>query len=464
MTLAAALSRLPAPMRIPGARGAIRSSLEKSGKRLVVIDDDPTGTQTVHGVRVYMDWSESTLAAALRREDPVFYISTNSRSLPEARAAGLAAELGRALQKVSAAAAVDFVVASRSDSTLRGHFPAEVSALVSALSRPIDGVILVPAFFEAGRYTLNDIHWVEEGTELVAAHLTEFARDPDFGFRHSDLKDWVEEKTRGNTKARDVLSIPIRELRLKGPAFAAEVLRRAEKGIPIVANAAGYEDLEALALGVIEAESRGKRFVYRTAASFVKARAGIEDLPLLTRERIAPEGRAGLVVIGSYVTKTTRQLEMLLRAKGVQGIELQVSSPEVARVAREASLCLERGTTPVIFTSRTRDQSADFLATGKAVMAALCETVRRITGRPSYIIAKGGITSIELARSALGVEAADVLGQVIKGVPVWRLSGKGQWNDVPYIVFPGNVGDDSALLEVFTLLSPSPTGRQPTLP
>lgn len=459
MTLAAALSRLPAPMRIPGARGTIRSSLEKSGTRLIVIDDDPTGTQTVHGVRVYMDWSESTLAAAFRREDPVFFISTNSRALPEAQAAGLAAELGRNLQQGSAAAAADFVVASRSDSTLRGHFPAEVWSLVSALSHPIDGIILVPAFFEAGRYTFNDIHWVDDGTELVAAHLTEYARDPDFGFRHSDLKAWVEEKSKGAVKARDVISIPIRELRLKGPVYVSDVLCRAEKGIPIVANAACYEDLEALALGVIEAEGRGKRFVYRTAASFVKVRAGLEDRPLLTREKIKPAGRAGLVIIGSYVTKTTRQLELLLRLRRVQGIELHVSPPEIERAAREASQCLERGTTPVVYTSCARAQSEDFLATGKAIMAGLCETVRRIKGRPGYIIAKGGITSIELARSALGVQAADVLGQVIKGVPVWRLAtarstvqGQGQWSDVPYIVFPGNVGDDSALARVFALL------------
>ena len=452
MTLAAALSRLPPPVRIPGARGTIRSSLEKSGKKLIVIDDDPTGTQTVHGVRVYMDWSESTLAGAFQRSDPVFYVSTNSRSLPGPQAAALAADLGRTLRKVSAAAAVDFVVASRSDSTLRGHFPSEVSALVSELASPIDAVILVPAFFEAGRYTLNDIHWVDDGTELVAAHQTEFARDPDFGFRHSNLKDWVEEKTRGAVKAGDVISIPLRELRLKGPAHVADILCTAEKGIPVVANAVCYEDLEVLALAVIQAEGRGRRFVYRTAASFVKVRAGLEDRPLLTREKIRPAGRAGLVVVGSYVEKTTRQLEQLLRAKHVQGVELQASPPGIERAAREASLCLERGITPVIFTSRARQQSEDFLATGKALMSCLCETVRRITGSPAWIIAKGGITSIELARSALGVEAADVMGQVIKGVPVWRLASKGPWSDVPYIVFPGNVGDDSALLKVFTLL------------
>ena len=459
MTLAAALSRLPPPVRIPGARGAIRSSLEKSGAKLIVIDDDPTGTQTVHGVRVYMDWSESTLAGAFQRSDPVFYISTNSRSLPEPQAAALAAELGRNLRKVSAAAAVDFVVASRSDSTLRGHFPAEVTALAAELSSPIDAVILVPAFFEAGRYTLDDIHWVDDGTELVAAHLTEFAHDPDFGFQHSDLKDWVEEKTRGAVKAGDVISISIRELRLKGPAHVADILCTAENGIPVVVNAACYEDLEALALGVMQAESRGRRFVYRTAASFVKVRAGLEDRPLLTREKIRPaEGecrqerpRAGLIVVGSYVAKTTRQLEQLLRAKRVQGIELQASQPEIERVAREASLCLERGTTPVIFTSRVRQQTGDFLAAGRALMSSLCETVRRIKGKPAWIIAKGGITSIELARSALGVQAADVMGQVIKGVPVWRLE-TAPWSDVPYIVFPGNVGDDSALLKVFTLL------------
>jgi len=115
---------------------------------------------------------------------------------------------------------------------------------------------------------------------------------------------------------------------------------------------------------------------------------------------------------------------------------------------------LSKGITTVIYTSRkvTSVSSRSFLETGKIVMGALCEVVRRIQPRPNYVVAKGGITSIELARAGLKVEQAFVLGQIIKGVPVWRLGSGACWPDIPYVVFPGNVGDNLALSKVVETL------------
>jgi uncharacterized protein YgbK (DUF1537 family) len=211
-----------------------------------------------------------------------------------------------------------------------------------------------------------------------------------------------------------------------------------------------------LALGVSEAEERGKRFIYRTSASFVKVRGGIEDRPLLTRAEMGHGPGAGLVIVGSYVARTTAQVDALIRSGRVLPIEISVPllvvegshEAEVTRVCRSAADAMARGTTVLVYTTRMRQSAADFLAAGRSVMAGLCEVAAGIGERPGFLVAKGGITSIALARAALHCSEAEVLGQVLKGVPVWRLGPGSKWSDVPYVVFPGNVGDESALLQV----------------
>jgi uncharacterized protein YgbK (DUF1537 family) len=461
VNLAERVSSLPPPRTIPGARRALRDGLIRSRTKLVVVDDDPTGTQTVHGVRVFMDWSVRTLRAALARPEPLFYVSTNSRSLSRADAEALAHELGRNLRAASRQAGIGVIVASRSDSTLRGHYPSEVESLAAELPAPVDGVILVPAFFDAGRYTIDNVHWVDTGGALVPANETEFARDPDFGFTHGDLREWVQEKTGGRIAADRVVCISIDQLRREGPGSVAALLGQARDGIPIVANAACDEDLEVLALGVGEAEERGKRFIYRTSASFVKVRGGIEDRALLTRAEMGPGPGGGLVIAGSYVARTTAQIDILAGSGRVVPIEISVPlllaeesrRDEIIRVSRAATDTMALRSTALVFTTRARQSASDFLAAGRSVMSGLCEVAAGISERPGFLVAKGGITSIALARTALHCSEAEVLGQVLKGVPVWRLGPGSKWSDVPYVVFPGNVGDESALLKVVELLS-----------
>jgi len=462
MKLSELLVSQPPVRHIPDARGQIRKSLIASGKRLVVIDDDPTGMQTIHGVSVFMNWSVDVLRKAIASRAPVFFVSTNSRSLSAAEARALSLEVGRNLREAIQREGIGILLASRSDSTLRGHFPYEVDALTSGLGLELDGIIIAPAFFEAGRYTIDDIHWAEQDGELVPVHQTEFARDPVFGFKNSNLKAWVAEKMGNKVAVDDVQSISLRLLREGGPEAVARELLKASDRVPIIINATCYEDLEIVALGILEAEKKGKKFAYRCAASFIKARGGFEDKPLLTHQDLATGGGPGLIVAGSYVEKTSRQLKQLLGSGLAEGIELRVQEllrkesrkSEIQSVTKMVNQKLADGVTTVLYTSRKLQIASkqNFPEIGNTIMQSLCEVVRRIQFRPGYLVAKGGSTSIEVARTALNGKEAFAMGQIIGGVPVWRLGAEARWPEIPYVVFPGNVGDDSALLRVITVL------------
>ena len=462
MNLNELLADQPPVNHIPGARRTIRQHLLNSGKRMVVIDDDPTGPQAIHDVRVFMDWSVDTLRKAFRTGDPVFFICTNSRSLSPAEAVRVSLDAGQNLQEAAELERAEVLLTSRSDSTLRGHFPAELNALISGLGNRPDGIILVPAFFEGGRYTAGDIHYAEQDGEMVPVHLTEFARDPAYSYQNSDLKKWVEEKTGGSVKAEDVRSISLEMLRVDGPEAVGRELMQASRTTVFIANAVCYEDLEVLALGITEAEGKGKRFAYRCSASFIKARGGFDDKPLLTYNELSPENAPGLVVAGSFVDKTSRQLERLLISGIAEGVELHVeelsqedtAKKEIKTVADYVNQLLTEGTTAAIYTSRAiqKDPEQDFSETGSRIMQSLCRIVSNVDIKPGWVIAKGGITSIELAKSALDSREAFAIGQILPGVPVWRLLGDAKWTDIPYVVFPGNVGDEAALLNAVRVL------------
>jgi uncharacterized protein YgbK (DUF1537 family) len=450
----------------------IRELLDRSGRTLGVLDDDPTGPQTVHGALVVTDWSESALAEALAEERRFFYILTNTRSLPEREAASRAAEAARNLARAGRSVGRGVVVGIRGDSTLRGHHPAETWAVRDALEAevglPFDGELIAPFFLEGGRVTVGDVHYVLEGERFVPAGQTEFARDTAFGFHASRLPDWAAEKTGGRVKATDVVSVSIEDVRLGGPERVAQLLSEVANRRTVVVNAASYRDLEVFVLGLLRAEAAGKRFLYRTAASFVRVRAGLAGRPLLTFEELYPGGHltshGGLTVVGSHVRRSTEQLEAALAAlPDLVGVELQVGrildegsrASEISDAVAAASGALEAGRGVVLFTSRevatSGEREAD-LRLSQRVSAALVDVVRNLQATPRYLIAKGGITSSDLATEALGVRRAEVPGQVAPGVPCWILGSTSRYPGIPYVIFPGNVGSRETLAEVIRQL------------
>ncbi len=439
---------------------AIRAVVQASGVKVVVLDDDPTGTQTVHGVPVLTSWSVVALSAELRSELPAMYLLTNSRSLPPAAAERLNAEIGRQLGAAAQQAGRSYVVVSRSDSTLRGHFPGEVAALAAALNLDVDAWLLIPFFQAGGRYTIDDIHYVAEGDWLIPAGETAFARDAAFGYRASNLRAWVEEKTGGRIPASAVASIALDDIRRGGPDRVTELLLALPKGSICVVNAASERDLAVFTYALLLAEAQGRRFLYRTAASFVPARAGIAPRPLLTAaDLVLPGSGGGLIIVGSYVPTTSGQIEALLEQPGVTAFEVDVAalldntrqSGEIARVAQAIDQQLGRDEDAVIYTSRrliTGAAADDGLLIGQRVSASLVAITRGVSCRPRYVLAKGGITSSDIATGGLNVRRAMVLGQILPGVPVWQLGPESRFPGLAYIVFPGNVGSRQALVEI----------------
>jgi uncharacterized protein YgbK (DUF1537 family) len=445
-------------------RPAITAALHARQEKLVVLDDDPTGTQTVHGVPVRTEWSVPSLYAELMDDLPVCFLLTNSRSFPLSQAQALNADIGRSLREAAQQARKRCVVVSRSDSTLRGHFPGEVEALAEALGQDIDAWLLIPFFQEGGRYTIDDVHYVAEGDTLVPAGETEFARDAAFGYRASNLRQWVEEKTAGRIAAATVVSVSLDDIRCGGPERVTARLIEVPRGGVCVINAASQRDLEVFVLGLLAAEARGKCFLYRTAASFVPVRAGIAPRALLTPDEVAaPDAAGGLVVVGSHVPRTTSQLEYLLQQPGVLRVEIEVGallsdtqrSGAIARVTQEVNTGLQHGQDVVLFTSRQLVTGADAvssLSIGQRVSQGLVSVVQALAVRPRYILAKGGITSSDMATQGLGVRRAMVLGQILPGVPVWQLGAETRHPGLGYIVFPGNVGGPEALGQIVTAL------------
>jgi uncharacterized protein YgbK (DUF1537 family) len=439
---------------------AIQAKVRASGCKVIVLDDDPTGTQTVHGVPVLTEWSIESLSAELQDDLPAFYLLTNTRSVSLAEAQTINAEIGLNLTQSAQLTGRDFVVVSRSDSTLRGHFPGEVSALGKALNREKQILLVVPCFFEGGRYTIGDVHYVEESGVLVPAGETAFAQDKVFGYRSSNLRQWVEEKTNGYILAGEVASISIDLIRTGGPERVAQHLCELYPGQVCVVNAASYHDLEIFVLGLLSAEALGCSFLYRTAASFVRVRAGIVPRPLLTKQELDISGPGGgLIVIGSYVPRTTSQLEALLEVSSIQPAEVKVGAlldpgsrlAEIERVSRRVNDEIKSGRDVAVYTSRElvaggNDQIN--MQIGQKISSSLVAIVKNLEARPRYLMAKGGITSSDIATQALGIRKAMVLGQIMPGVPVWLPGAESLYPGMPYIVFPGNVGDAQALVRI----------------
>ena len=443
---------------------AVRRLVAESARKVVVLDDDPTGTQTVHGIDVLTEWSEAALAAALADPRPCFFVLTNSRSLPEHAAVELTRTLAANLRAAARATGTQYTVISRSDSTLRGHFPAEVDALASVDSE-YDGVVVAPAFIEGGRVTVDDVHYVRDGDRLVPAAETEFARDVTFGYRSSNVRAWIEEKTRRRIGADTVASIALSTLRqAEGAAAVREQLLALPRGGFVVVNAEHYADLEVFVQGLLLAEATGRRFLCRTAASFVRVRAGLAEKPLLEPDELrSSEGRGGLVVVGSYTAKTTAQLQVALARPTTTPGELRVGelastdglAREVGRLAPLIDAALRAEWTTILFTSRERETAlgrAGDLAAGRVVSDALVAVVRALSVRPRFVIAKGGITASDVAVQALGVRRALIQGQAAAGIPVWRTGPESRWPGMSYVVFPGNVGEPPTLAAVLAKL------------
>ncbi|KUM65443.1 hypothetical protein ACN42_g1633 [Penicillium freii] len=435
--------------------------------RLVVLDDDPTGTQTCHDISVLTVWDIPTLTAEFQSTKPGFFILTNSRAFLPKEAETLIHEICTNIAQVAKTTNQKVDIVLRGDSTLRGHFPLETDVAQSVFG-PADGLVLAPFFFQGGRLTIDDVHYVTEGDSLVPAGATQFAKDATFGYRSSNLRDYVLEKAPGRFNPDQLCSVTIEEIRTGGPQAVCKKLLAAPAGGVVIVNAAAESDMHVFVAGLLLAESNGKHFLYRTGAAFVSTRLGIRSkAPISAAELHLPSPRqtGGLIIAGSYVPKTTAQLKVLTDRRGASGqlaiiemkVEELIASPETAaqavlRVVQETESHLRAGMDTLVMTSRALVTGGDELTSlkiGSVVAEALVGVLRRIEVQPRFIIAKGGITSSDAATKGLNIKRATIVGQAAPGVPLWRCDeDTSRHRSVPFVVFPGNVGGEETLCEL----------------
>ena len=398
----------------------------------------------------------------------MFFILTNSRAFQTAQTEEEHRTIAARVAAEARQTGKEFMLISRSDSTLRGHYPLETVTLARTLEESgerIDGEVLMPFFKEGGRFTIGDVHYVQEGAELTPAGDTEFARDKTFGYTSSDMKEYIEEKTQGAFRAADVVSISLDDLRAVHVDAITEQIMAVTDFRKLIVNAVDYVDVKVFAIAMMRAMKAGKNFLFRTAAAWTKVIGGVTDKPLLRRDELVVAGNAngGLIIIGSHVKKTTEQFEKLRELDAVKFVEfnhlLVLDTPrleaEMQRIIRETEDAIRHGMTVAVYTGRKRFDAGseeESLRVSVQISDALTSIVRRLSVQPAFLIAKGGITSSDVGTKGLSVRRALVLGQVAPGIPVWQTGAESKFPGMSYIIFPGNVGAVETLRDVVKML------------
>ena len=464
------------PPHAGDTRTELASALAGMKRKIVVLDDDPTGIQTVNGIYVYTAWDTGTTLEAFRSPEQMFFILTNSRCLTVPESRRQHEEIAGNLAAASNASGIDYLLLSRGDSTLRGHWPMETEVLRNMLEpltgKQYDGEVIYPFFPEGGRYTVNSVHYVRQGELLVPAGQTEFAKDKSFGYEASSLPAWCEEKSAGRYPAGACCRIDLPLLRSGDSDRIAAKLASVKRFEKIVVDSIDYEDTAVFVTALCRALEDGKEFLFRCAAALPKVLGSVPDRPLLKREDLldADNRNGGIILVGSHVDRTSRQLAALresacpiafLEFNQHRVLESGGLEDEADRVLRQAEALLSAGKSVAVYTRRERLDldSADSdrqLQISVRISDALTGIIGNLSVRPSFIVAKGGITSSDIGTKALHVRKALVKGQIRPGIPVWQTGEESKFPGLPFVIFPGNVGDDLDLLRIADILTATP--------
>jgi uncharacterized protein YgbK (DUF1537 family) len=463
------------PTALPPARRVPVEDVQRAlvgAHRVVFLDDDPTGTQTVRDLPVLTRWSVEDIRWALRQPTAGFFVLTNTRSLAPDAAAARDRDVVTACLAAAELEGVTLAFASRGDSTLRGHFPLETDVITEVIERhggTVNGVLLIPAYVDAGRLTVDGMHWVATPDGPIPVADTDFARDATFGFRSSRLRDWVVEKSGGRISADDVVELGLDAIRTEDTESIAAQLTGTGGHRVVAPDAVDDDDLRGVTLALLAAERAGATFVYRIGPSFVRARVGQRVSPPIddaTLANLVGTSSRGLVVVGSHVGLTGRQLSCLADRRQFVHVELDVPTllderrieahlRDVVAASVEAlgQSLVVLSTSRVLVTGEGESASLDI---ARRVSAALTRAVGLIVAarRPAYVVAKGGITSADVATTSLGIERAWTRGSLLPGiVSLWE-PVEGPSAGLPFVVFAGNVGDDDGLADVVDRLEP----------
>lgn len=426
---------------------------------LIVLDDDPTGTQLVEHVPVLLDVFDTPARQHAFANNPkAVHVVTNSRAAQPDTVTSLITDTLDALGDV----APDSPVLLRGDSTLRAHLYEEYVGVCEARHPgQTPPLLLVPALPSAGRITKGGVHLLQRDGEEIPLDATEYATDGVFAYTDAHLLWYAQQRSGGFFAAAEGFNCSREQLETGGALFVAETLARlAANGRPCVfaPDVTELAHLSIISKGLASATRQGIAVVVRAAPAFAAIHAGT----LAPSLHPVKPALGTILIVGSYVPTTTRQLAHLKKARNLAVIQADVfalaadanaARTEQWRLAQQIDQALFASGLAVVATPRQRSQSTSNLSSGEQIATNFAATVKQVTQPFDALIAKGGITATFTAQIGLDAAYATVIGPVMTGISQWDIARLDAPN-VRYFVVPGNVGDDACLTELVGLLAP----------
>ncbi len=439
--------------------------------KFVVIDDDPTGSQTVQDCLLLLKWDCSTLVKGFESKSNLFFILANTRSLSENDAKFTIEEICKNIKAVIASQVYEdeIIFISRGDSTLRGHNFLEPSALNSCLG-PFDATFHIPAFIEGKRLTINGSHFVDQ----TPINQTIFARDKIFGYETSNVKNLLFQQSKSQINIEDIQNLLLSDIEILNDEennIVFKKLKNLNKNKHVIVDVENYSQLNKFAL-VMKKLNKQKKFLFRSAASFISSISEKKSIPkvetFFSNLRIRNKDKSflpGLIIIGSYVELSTLQLKNLLEISNCNPIELdvfeffQITSSENNNKQRNLfknkflkviRFSFEKGKTPVLFTSRkfmSLEYSEQFNFYN-SLSCFIAELVADLKYEIGYLISKGGITTNIILSNGLNADYVYLEGQILTGISVVTCKLKND-EKLPIVTHPGNIGTKDSLLKIW---------------
>ena len=445
--------------------------------KIIIIDDDPTGSQTVNGCNLLLKWDYETLLKGLKDSSNLLFILANTRSLSKKDVKVRLKEICSALREImnnSSFAEEDFVVISRGDSTLRGHNFIE-PFIINELLGPFDATFYIPAFIEGNRTTVNGNHFVDN----IPVHKTIFSKDKIFGFNTSNVKELIYEQSNHKLDFNHIENIFIKDfevLETNQPNKLYLYMENLKNNQKVIVDIRDYFQLDKFSR-IIKSLLKKKKFLFRSAASFISSLSNVKQtkkeniyFSQLRRKNNNDKMLKGLIVVGSYNELTTLQLNKVLNISLCQPIEInvlklyalfkiednlkQINSLRKL-IVHSIKQNLSQDFVPVLYTSREivspRDNN-DLIQFQIFLSSFISEIVSVIKNDIGYLISKGGITTNTILSEGLKADSVYLEGQILPGISLVTFNLQEQKGKLPIVTFPGNIGNNMSLVKALEIL------------
>ena len=444
--------------------------------KIIIIDDDPTGSQTVNDCNLILRWDYETLLKGLKDSSNLLFILANTRSLSKEDVKIRLKEICSVLREIinnSSFAEEDFVLISRGDSTLRGHNFVEPD-IINELLGPFDATFYIPAFIEGNRTTVNGNHFVDN----IPINETIFSKDKIFGFNTSNIKELICEQSNYQLDFNNIENIFIKDfeaLETNQPSKLFMQIEKLKNNKKVIVDIMDYSQLDKFS-SIIRSLLKKKKFLFRSAASFISSLSNVKRtqkdhiyFSQLRRKNNSDKAMKGLIVVGSYVELTTRQLNKVLEISLCKPIEINVFKLyEFFKIGDNLNLNslkklilnsirqnLSRESIPVLYTSRkiiSPIDKNDLIQFQLFLSVFIAEIVSAIKNEIGYLISKGGITTNTIISKGLEADSVYLEGQILPGISLVTFDLLEQKGKLPIVTFPGNIGNNMSLVTALEIL------------